>query len=101
MITVGNVKRGDKGEYIGRKGFGRCQSPLHNPFALNVESDRQQVVDRFREYIFTKIKAGDPVIASELKRLKTLSTEGDLVLVCWCAPKACHGDVIKEILEGM
>lgn len=24
----------------------------------------------------------------------------DVFLVCWCAPKACHGDVIKRWIEG-
>ena len=24
--------------------------------------------------------------------------DGELNLICWCSPKRCHGDVIKEFL---
>ena len=30
--------------------------------------------------------------------LATLAQRGDLELACWCAPEACHGDVIKRVL---
>ncbi len=34
-----------------------------------------------------------------LLRIKKLSQKHDVYLVCFCAPKSCHGDVIKEIIE--
>jgi hypothetical protein len=35
----------------------------------------------------------------ELDRLVSLARDGQLQLRCWCAPKACHGDVIAEIIK--
>jgi len=31
-----------------------------------------------------------------------LSRQGDVRLLCWCAPhKACHGAVIREVVDAM
>ena len=39
--------------------------------------------------------------AKELDRLRALHEKhGKLVLVCWCAPKPCHAEYIKEVLEA-
>jgi tryptophan synthase alpha subunit len=35
----------------------------------------------------------------ELQRIKNLAEKQDVNLVCFCAPKSCHGDIIKEIIE--
>jgi len=42
-----------------------------------------------------------PGMRIELARLRALHEKhGKLTLVCWCAPKPCHGDVIKAVLEA-
>jgi len=79
------------GEYIGRP------SPLGNPFYLTMERDRTRVIaeyDRWlREHFY------DSKIQTELFRLQKIAEkEKLLVLTCWCAPKACHGDVIRRML---
>lgn len=87
-------------EYIGRP------SPLGNPFshlkgtkAQHLVKDRDEAVAKFEEYLRDRINK-DLNITQEMKRLyKLWQTEGELTLVCWCAPKACHGDVIKKLLE--
>ena len=39
---------------------------------------------------------------AELERLKKLHVEyGKLRLFCWCAPKRCHAETIKQFLEGV
>jgi len=25
---------------------------------------------------------------------------GELVLICWCSPASCHGDILKDIIEN-
>lgn len=94
MITVTNKKSGGKGEYIGRP------SPLGNPFRIKGNGGREEVIRKYREWLMWKIGCANEPIILELCRLYEIwQREGKLTLVCWCAPKACHGDVIKEILE--
>jgi hypothetical protein len=78
-------------EYVGRP------SPLGNPFVLKGESARQEVVDRYDSWLRGKW-AKDPVITRELCRLLKIAKRQPLELVCWCAPKACHADKIRDLL---
>lgn len=103
MITVKKYQKGCSGIYIGRTfkkyGFYLEGSPLANPFPLNHEDERDNVLAQYRNWLYEKMNSDSPQLA-ELYRLKKLYDQGqDLVLLCWCAPKPCHGDVIKEILE--
>jgi hypothetical protein len=42
----------------------------------------------------------DTPARKEIERLAIIiSRRSDLLLLCWCAPKACHGDVVKEFVE--
>lgn len=71
------------------------ESVLHNPFKLKNEADRVVVLDKFREY-FKNLPKRDVY----LKRLKEIHDKhGELNLVCWCSPKLCHCNVIKEEVE--
>lgn len=70
------------------------ESVLHNPFKLKSESERVSVLDKFREYSKT-------LPASYIKRLKEIHDKhGELNLVCWCSPKPCHCDILKEMVEN-
>jgi hypothetical protein len=94
-VKVVNKKLGGKGEYIGRP------SPLGSPFQLECESDRPAVIAKYRAWLIEKIKEKDEPVLVELERLKGIAeATGELRLQCWCAPKMCHGDVIKEVLEN-
>ena len=80
--------------YIGRRftmgGYNLPASPWHNPFAVNEESERGAVVERYREYILNSEEL--------LARLDEL--EGK-TLACWCKlDQRCHGDVLLELLRG-
>lgn len=92
-VMIGNKKLGDKGEYIGRP------SPLGNPFFLKNESDRAQVIEKYETWLKSMVQEENKVVA-ELRRLAKLSERPEgVTLLCWCAPLACHGDVIKKYLE--
>jgi hypothetical protein len=100
MIRIGNVKLGDKGVYIGRACFGYPTSPLQNPFRLSNPKMRAGVIRQYRTHIMDRIAKGDQSVISEIERIANLAKAGDVTLLCWCAPMACHGDVIREIIEA-
>jgi len=93
-----NIRVGRKHEsnavYIGRP------SPLGNPFVLRKESERDNVCDSYEAWFAAQIKARNPRVLSELRKLYRLAQRGELVLGCYCAPKRCHGDTIKRFLES-
>jgi hypothetical protein len=89
--------------YIGRG------SPLGNPFtsikdkqtkAKEVCDSREESVRKYRIWLMGEIEKKNPLITNELNRIWKLSKQGDVFLVCFCKPKLCHGDVIKEIVEN-
>ena len=94
MIRIVN-RRNYKGPgiYIGRP------SPLGNPFIIGRDGDREEVIRKYRDFLNTAIH-DDERIKAELEKLEELNKKGDVILICWCAPSKCHGDIIKEILES-
>lgn len=84
--------------YIGRPRYGQPPNPLANQFSHLPKSlakyqtiTREESIERFREYA-----RQTPIVLAAIERLK----ETD-VLGCWCAPLACHGDVIIELWKEM
>lgn len=105
----------------------RCDrgSVLGNPFHMENEAQRDAVVEGFRIYLDKVALRGiDPDIAAttiakqrslslsstwnaktrshfmnELHRIQSLSESGDVTLLCWCAPKRCHCDIIVNYLN--
>ena len=67
--------------YIGRP------SKFGNPFNIRPSRTREEAILMYREWIKTQPE----IIESARKELKGKS------LVCFCAPKPCHGDVLMEI----
>ena len=81
---------GNRWIYVGRADFasGFRQSPLGNPYTVE-EHGREDAIDLYRRWLWERINEGD------IKTLYALSQiSDDSVLVCWCKPKACHGEVI-------
>ncbi len=68
--------------YIGRP------SKWGNPFKIGIDGDRLTVINKFRRYILNK-----PGLLKDIK--EELYNK---VLGCWCAPEACHGEVLLNIL---
>lgn len=60
-------------------------SPWGNPFILDDDGTRDQVVDAYRNHYL-------PNKPSLLNRIHELRGRA---LGCWCAPAACHGDALK------
>ncbi len=69
--------------YIGRP------SKWGNPFVIGKDGDREQVIEKYREWIKQQ-----PELLESLPELK------GKVLGCWCPPKKCHGDVLVELIKA-
>lgn len=94
-VYVVNRKRFEGEDvYIGRP------SVLGNPFAIGKDGDRAEVIRKYRGWLWEQVKARGKVFA-ELVRIKRMSECGDVYLVCWCKPEACHGDVVKLCIAWM
>jgi len=87
--------------YIGRAGivfingerFPKKPSIFHNPFKIKPSITRENVIDKYREYIKEKCK--NPEFQAELEKLRGKN------LGCWCAPDPCHGHVLLELLNNL
>jgi hypothetical protein len=60
-------------------------SPWGNPFILDHDGTRDQVIASYRDHYLPN----KPSLIQRLPELKGMA------LGCWCAPHACHGDVLK------
>lgn len=61
-------------------------TPWGNPFILDDDGTREQVIAAYRDHYL-------PNKPSLLARLPTLRGRA---LGCWCAPAACHGDILAQ-----
>ncbi len=87
--------------YIGR---GRCprtglRSRWGNPFRIDVDGTRTQVIQKYRDYVSDNVEL---LVALEELRGRRLG--------CWCVEepvdhvrehKQCHGEVLLELLESV
>ena len=94
MIRVVNKKFwSGSGYYCGRP------SALGNQFKIGVDGNRDEVIEKYRLWLMEAFKH-DVLVRREFDTLvSTYEDFGELVLVCWCKPLKCHGDVIKEFIE--
>jgi hypothetical protein len=83
--------------YIGREmpKMGLSASLFANPFTLqNTKDDleRTDVIRRYRAHLWVQIRQG------EIKEVDLLALQGK-DLVCFCAPRACHGEIVRQAVE--
>jgi len=84
MTRVVHCKKEPYDVYIGRPG------KWGNPFEMSKDHDRYDVIQAYRTWL---------VAQPEL----LLSLRDELrgkVLGCWCAPQACHGDILAQLADG-
>ena len=79
MSKVVHCKRSKFDVYIGRP------SKWGNPFSIGKDGDREEVLYKYKEWIKTQ--------DLDLNELR------DKVLGCWCAPKKCHGDILRDLIK--
>lgn len=81
MKQVLNKKVCDDGVYIGRP------SKFGNPFVVGQHGTREEVVAKYERFLMSR----PDLIEAAKAELRGKN------LVCWCAPLACHGDVLMRI----
>ena len=98
MVKVLNIKAlghkiPDGAVYIGRAmpRYGLKRSPYANPYPITKWRDRTMAICNYRYWLEDRISE-DPAFLDALRDVQ--------YLVCWCAPAACHGDVIVEFLRN-
>lgn len=80
---VVNLKKEPYDVYIGRG------SIWGNPYKIGVHGTREEVIEMYRRHI-----SGNGELLSKLHELH------GKVLGCYCKPKACHGDVLVELVNA-
>lgn len=79
---VVHCKKNKYDVYIGRG------SKWGNPFIIGVDGTREVVIQKYKKWIKKK-----PELLKDLPELK------GKILGCYCAPKACHGDILIELIK--
>ena len=72
--------------YIGRG------SSWGNPFVIGRDGTREEVIAKFRIY------AANELVEAHTDGVDWLALLKGKDLVCYCAPQACHGDVLLEMI---
>lgn len=57
-----------------------------NPFVIGKDGSREDVIQQYRDFVLT-----DDLFMDAKEELAGKD------LVCWCAPKPCHADILLEI----
>lgn len=86
-------KYDDRYVYIGRPGKG-LYSEFGNPFVLTKEDDRDKILEQYKEWLEKRVTE-DLVF-----KKKVIALDGK-ILVCFCSPKKCHGDVLVEMVKKL
>lgn len=84
VINLSNNHRGE--EYV------RICRPSRwgNPFKIGRDGTREEVIRKYEAYILTR-----PDLLAQLPTLKGKR------LACWCAPFACHGDILARMADEL
>jgi hypothetical protein len=100
-ITVVNKKqyKGD-GEYIGRPSvLGNQFTHLDHGLAQYKVATREEAVEKYREWLRVEWRKNGAVKKELMRLVAQYQRDRKLTLICWCAPEACHGDVLKDAIE--
>lgn len=73
-------------------------TPLGNPYRLQSEAERPQCLEQYRKWLWIAIRTKQSAQRQELHRLAAILEQRDLVLLCHCVPRICHGQVIAKAL---
>ena len=79
-MKVVHCKKAAYDVYIGRP------SKWGNPFVIGKDGSREEVIEKYKNWLLN-----NKVLMAALPQLK------GQILGCWCAPLACHGDVLLEL----
>ena len=82
----------------------RSHPVLGNPFFLadpNNDAQRADVIRRYSERLQTDWARGGPM-SQAIRGIAAKAAAGERVaLRCWCAPKPCHADLLKDLVVSL
>lgn len=97
MIKVIHVKDPTPPGYM-RVTVDRTTS-LGNPFRIIQSRKRHEAIEQYATWLPDALSRQARVRKMYLDILKLLRGGNNVALVCHCAPRACHADVLKKKLE--
>ena len=80
--------------YIGRT-FQGLTGEWGNPFAITASDNRADVIRKYILWISLKIIGGKDNWRNKIKALRGKT------LVCFCAPKLCHGHILALLADTL
>lgn len=94
--TAGDKIIGRPRIYVGRG------SPLGNPFRIGEHGTREEVIEKYRKRLKSNLRVGDVASLNAIAEIRHLVESGiNVELECFCAPKACHAEVIRDAVMGV
>jgi hypothetical protein len=68
---------------------------------MDGESERDKACDQYEQYFAQNLNPdyAPPGFLEYLDQICQAAEKGDITLGCWCAPKRCHCDTIKDYVE--
>lgn len=86
------IARGPGPVFIDGERYPKKSSPFENPYTIKKHGTREEVVEKYRNYIIERLR-NEPGLRAQLYELKGKN------LGCWCAPELCHGHVLVELID--
>ena len=77
-------------------------TPLGNPFIMYSERERDEVCNDYVEYFDTMVanrEKNHEFIVALTEIFSAANRYDNVYLCCWCAPKRCHAETIKNYVE--
>ena len=103
MIVIKNLNKERPVEPYQVRVDASSGSPLGNPFHYMIsqegETARNYCIDMYKKWFSNQLDT-NPIVLQETQKLLDIYFEHDkLELFCWCSPRRCHAEVIREYLE--
>lgn len=73
-------------------------SALGNPFRMKTEAQRALVIVQFMKWFEVQLQTDTPARRMYRRILYKLQRGQNVVLTCWCHPKPCHTEIIRDRL---
>ena len=77
--------------YVGRP------SKFGNPFTIGKDGSREEVIQKFEAWLFVADENSSPPMLITIDDLHSLRGKD---LVCWCAPEACHAQILMKYIPN-
>ena len=99
MIQIKNLRK-DSMQFEYDVRVDRANKVLGNKFVMRSELERDKVCEEYETWFNEQIDKQNELVLNELRRLYNIYKKyGKLNLFCWCAPKRCHAETIKNFLN--